>query len=151
MIDLDAQLAEPEETSAEMMFFERLESAPPEAAALIDELRSYASEKDDVEIHFTSTKGGDLRLRKHGLGKGRRRSQNFITLVWQTKDQKFRIDNICQPSANHVTAALSSFIRPLLNNLLKSTMKIDAQTILAENKTFMGWIEAGRMALNMKS
>lgn len=53
----DTQLAEPEETSAETMFFERLESVLPEAAALTDELRSYASVNDDIEIHFTSTEG----------------------------------------------------------------------------------------------
>jgi hypothetical protein len=72
-------------------------------------------------------------------------------MVWQTRDQKFRIENICQLSGNHATVALSSFVCLLLNNPLKSMMKVDAQTILAENKTFVGRIETGRMALNMQS
>lgn len=151
LVERDAQMGEPEETSGEVRFFERLEGAPSEAVALIDELRSYASEKDDVELHFTSASSGDLRLRKHGLGKTKRRSQNFLTLVWQTRNQKFRINNICKPTGNHVAAALSSFVRPLLNDPLKSTMKIDAQTVLAEKKAFLGWIEKGRMDLDLHS
>ena len=151
MVNTDQQMAELEETSAEVKFFERLECAPPEAVALIDELISYASERDDVELHYTNANRGDLRLRKHGLGKSKRGSQNFLTLVWQTKDQTFVINHICQPTENNVIAALSSFVRPLLNDPLKSTMKIDAGTALAEKKSFMGWVEKGRMALAIQS
>lgn len=146
----DEVTPEPEETSAEVRFFERLEGAPSEAVAFIDELRSWAYEKDDVELHFTNTKGGDLRLRKHGLGKGRQGSQNFLTLVWQTRDQKFRIDNICQPSVKHLNATLSPLVYPLSNAPLKSTMKIDAQTVLAEKKSLIMWIESARAAFPMQ-
>ena len=150
MFNIDEQAAEPEETSAEVRFFKRLEGAPPEAVALIDELRLYASETEDVELHYTSSNRGDLRLRKHGLGRNKRGNQNFLTLVWQARDQTFLINNFCQPTRDNLDVALSSFVRPLLNDPLKSTMKIDAGSALAQKKTFMRWVENGRIALAMQ-
>lgn len=151
MAIIEKGLVEPEETSAEVRFFERLESAPPEAESLIEELRLYASKKDDVELHYTSTNRGDLRLRKHSLVGSNRGSRNFLTLLWQSRDQTFLINNICQSVGSSETAALSAFIRPLSSGPLKSTMKIDARTALAKKKTLMEWIEKGRMALALQS
>lgn len=145
IFESSSQFAEPEEMSTEVMFFERLEGAPTEATALLHDLRLYAAEKDDVELHFTRASGGDVRLRKHGLGKDKRRSQNFLTLTWQTRDKKFRINNICQPPANNMSAGLYKFVVPLSHDPLKSTLKVDAQTIYAERKAFMEWVESGRM------
>ena len=143
----DGITSEPEEISAEARFFERLESAPPQALAFVDRLRSYASERDDIELHFTNTDGGDLRLRRHGLGQSKRRSQNFVTVVWQVRDQTFRINNLCRLSGAHIPAELFSIVCFRENDPLKYSMKIDAQTALAEKKTLIGWIDEGRLAL----
>jgi len=141
------KIKEPEDLTAEMDFFEKLETAPPIALEFINKLREYVYMKDDIELHFTSSNKGDLRLRKHGIAKNQRASQNFLTLVWQPRHATFRINNLTRIHQHTLNPHLSNLVRPLLSDPLGSTMKVNPETALANHEDLISWIEKGRTLL----
>jgi len=143
VVESDELMTEPEETSAESKFLEKVESGPSEAMDFIYEIQSYASEKNDVELHYTRTNGGDLRLRKHGSGTGGRQSQNFLTLDWQTRDQAFKIVSIPRGHQVDVQGELSRSIRPVRSGPLACAIKIGARSAMRNRTEIFKWLEKG--------
>ena len=64
-------------------FDERLPDGYPRS--LVDGIRAWALDHDDVEIHHTLTNNGDLRVRIFGG----RQNRNVFVLFWQAKNQRF--------------------------------------------------------------
>ena len=143
VIEKNEFMTEPEETSAESEFYKKVESGPSEAMDFIYELQSYASDKNDVELHYTRTNGADLRLRKHSSGKGGRKSQNFLTLNWQTRDQTFEIVSIPRGQQVDVQGELSQLIRPVQRGPLAYALKIGASSAKYKRTEIFKWLDKG--------
>lgn len=60
--------------------------ASVEAKKLYEQIVENFSNLPEVEIHFTGTHGGDLRIRTKNRD---RREKNVFTMYWQTRHQRF--------------------------------------------------------------
>lgn len=71
----------------------RLEKAQNWAREFVAGLISHFEDKDAVEVHYTNTNNGDMRLRVYWqTPSGSNKSQNFATLEWHDKGGTFLIN-----------------------------------------------------------
>ncbi len=74
-------------------FEQRLEQAPVWAQNFVENLMSHFESKETVEVHYTQTGNGDMRLRVHWKAEsGKYRNQNFATIEWRPNDEFFVIN-----------------------------------------------------------
>ena len=72
--------------SAAELFHERLEAAPSALKGAVECLEAEFGPSDALELHYTGTNNGDLRIRSFVI----RRGQNVFTLAWQPKKKVLR-------------------------------------------------------------
>ena len=72
--------------SAAELFHERLEAAPSALKDAVERLEEEFGPSDALELHYTGTNNGDLRIRSFVT----RRGQNVFTLAWQPKKKVLR-------------------------------------------------------------
>lgn len=83
---LDDDFEDEDMSSAAELFHERLEAAQPALKAAVERLEAEFGPSDALELHYTGTNNGDLRIRSFVT----RRGQNVFTLAWQPQKQVLR-------------------------------------------------------------
>ncbi len=72
------------------MFEKRMSSAPPAAHQFVHDVHARYEPRNDVELHYTKTNGGDLRLRVYWSNrKGKPDEQNFARFEWRPEKENF--------------------------------------------------------------
>lgn len=68
-------------------FYERLEGAPLAACGFFESIITHFERDNVVDVHFTDTHGGDLRLAISGDVLNQRSKRNFATMYWQKNNK----------------------------------------------------------------
>lgn len=68
-------------------FYNKLETAPHAVRGFFETISEHFGRKNDVLVHHTDTKGGDLRLAVPPEVLRRKKLRNFATMYWQSSDQ----------------------------------------------------------------
>lgn len=72
------------------IFDRRMRSAPPSAHQFVKAVHARYEPRNDVEVHYTQTNGGDLRLRVYwSNSKGKADDQNFARFEWRPAQGTF--------------------------------------------------------------
>lgn len=131
--DLEEELLSPFEV--------RLEQAPPWALEFVTSLISHFEDKESVEVHYTNTNCGDMRIRVYWKTvSGAVRGQNFATLEWGTGDEAFLINT--EAAAKDVSDLAMTIKGKTLPAQLKLTEAVykenkDSLTRLFENAAIL--------------
>lgn len=80
---LSDDLEDEDMSSAAELFHERLEAAPSALKGVVERLEAEFGPSDALELHYTRTNNGDLRIRSFAT----RRGQNVFTLAWQPQNK----------------------------------------------------------------
>lgn len=68
-------------------FYQRLQGAPLAACGFFESVITHFDRDNMVDVHFTDTHGGDLRLAIPGDILNRKIKRNFATMYWQRKNK----------------------------------------------------------------
>ena len=68
-------------------FYSKLDAAPLAASGFFESISQHFERKNDVLVHHTDTKGGDLRLGIPPEVLGQKALRNFATMYWQSRNQ----------------------------------------------------------------
>lgn len=68
-------------------FYQRLQGAPLAACGFFESVITHFDRDNMVDVHFTDTHGGDLRLAIPGDILNQKIKRNFATMYWQSRKQ----------------------------------------------------------------
>lgn len=77
-------------------FYQRLQGAPLAACGFFESVITHFDRDNMVDVHFTDTHGGDLRLAIPGDVLNRKIKRNFATMYWQRKKNLCLHGPICR-------------------------------------------------------
>lgn len=130
--------------SNEQLFWDKFSDQPAGAIQFFKEVQHHFEQQDDVKVHFTKTRGGDLRLAFSSGIVTKGKIFNFATLSWRPRPQRVLVVTYLEKNTTQNFGSSDVRFPPKTTKRQKVEVRLDATAWSHGAASFIAVLEAGK-------